>query len=405
MGIYSPQSLGIKAPTGGFQTGGWYNARQYWNGTLGEVNQIHQESNQQGAGKEVSAPVVAASNPAQNLAPGTNEAYIASEKAKQEKLNPPVVGPSGTPNFVSDTTTPTNNAGGTSAIGSAKPTIDLTSVYNTAYNTPEITASNKAVSDAQAEIDKAQAAHDAEMAIINDNPLYSAGTMTGKADKLDKKFSADLNRLQNAKAIAAGELAQKKADAEIKVNLAMKQYDINNQAYKDSLSLFNSLLDAGALINASGTDIAGYASTLGIPTSMINSIVSSQKAKAVNSQVITATDNSGNMTAVVINKDTGAVISKTSLGKIDGTKVGTATDTKQSYYNYAKSDARSGVTLQQMLQIYGGYLTPNEIYATYNSNSTHGPAKEDANMLKSYGINPGLNAADALSALLGGGGQ
>jgi hypothetical protein len=105
----------------------------------------------------------------------------------------------------------------------------------------------------------------------------------------------------------------------------------------------------------------------------------------------------------------GKIIGKTSLGQIGGTKKATATENKQTYYNYAKQDARSGVTLQQMLQIYGGYLTPNEIYATYNANSIkgqggYGLATESTEQLKAWGINPNLSAADALSAILGGGG-
>ena len=45
--IYDPTSLGIKPPSGGFQVGGWYSGRQFWNGTLSEPGQIHPSSNQQ----------------------------------------------------------------------------------------------------------------------------------------------------------------------------------------------------------------------------------------------------------------------------------------------------------------------------------------------------------------------
>lgn len=394
MSTYSPSQLGIKPPSGGFQTGGWYNSRQYWNGTLSDPGVIHPESNQQGAGKEVSAPVIAASNPAQGLTPGTNEAYIAQQRANQAKQNPTpaVAGPSGTPNFVDESGASIPGGGGIGALMSTKPTIDLTSVYNSAYNTPEVTAANKAISDAQAEIDKAQQAHDEEIALINDNPLYSAARMVGKQEKVDKKFSADLSRLQTAKALAADSLAKLKADAEIKVNLAMKQYDINNQAYKDQLDLFNTLLKEGALINASGSDIASYAVATGIPTSMIASIVAKQKNDEIKPQVITATDNAGNMTAVVIDQNTGNVINRTSLGRIGGADKTTQSENKEVYVSQAKTDARSGVTLQQMLQIYSpNYLSPDEVYGIYNSNSVagqggYGPAKETPEQLRQLGI-------------------
>lgn len=50
MATYNPQQLGIQAPSGGFQTGGWYEGRQFWGGTLSDPGQIHPSSNQQGAG-------------------------------------------------------------------------------------------------------------------------------------------------------------------------------------------------------------------------------------------------------------------------------------------------------------------------------------------------------------------
>ena len=51
--LYSPESLGIKAPSGGFQEGGWYNGRHYWGGQLSDPGVINPISNQQGAGQEV----------------------------------------------------------------------------------------------------------------------------------------------------------------------------------------------------------------------------------------------------------------------------------------------------------------------------------------------------------------
>src|SRR3990167_653722 len=66
---YAPEQLGIKAPSGGFQTGGWYSGRQYWNGTLSDPGVIHPQSNQQGAGG------------AAYVAP-KDQAFIQAEQAK-----------------------------------------------------------------------------------------------------------------------------------------------------------------------------------------------------------------------------------------------------------------------------------------------------------------------------------
>jgi hypothetical protein len=46
MATYSPDKIGVKAPQGGFQTGGWYSGRMFYNGTLGEPGQFHPESDQ-----------------------------------------------------------------------------------------------------------------------------------------------------------------------------------------------------------------------------------------------------------------------------------------------------------------------------------------------------------------------
>ena len=69
MATYSPESLGIKPPAGGFKVGGWYSGRQYWGGTLSEPGVIHPSSDQPGAGGQA------------YVAP-KDVAYIAAERAK-----------------------------------------------------------------------------------------------------------------------------------------------------------------------------------------------------------------------------------------------------------------------------------------------------------------------------------
>lgn len=356
------------------QEGGWYDARRFLGGTL--LNPGEYEP-----GKLTSQEVIAQTSP-------ENVAYVQQQRQKVAQNPEQPVVPTTQPTTPVATTPETAVTSPTPF--KTQPTIDVQNVYNTAYNTPEITA-------AQKEIDDAQKAYDEAQAIIDDNPLYSEATRIGKSRKLSDQFEADITRMEN-------KMARLKADAEIKVNVAMKQYDINNQAYKDQLSLFNNLLAAGGLTNASGSDLAGYAVATGIPVSMLESIVSKQKQESVKPQAITSTDNDGNVTVSIVDTMTGKIIGKSSLGQIGAGKTATATENKQTYYNYAKQDARSGATLQQMLQIYGGYLTPNEIYATHNANSPK-PSTTTPEQLKTWGINPNISAADVLSAILGAGGK
>ncbi len=349
--------------TSKYQVGGWYEGRQ-WNGqTLGAPGVINMPG-VPGSGQPVSNEVIAQTNPA-------NVAYIQQQQQQMAGAQP---GGAAQPGMA--------GAGAGMALGNPQPTIDVQGVYNSAFNTPEITS-------AQSEIDVKQKAYDDAQAIINDNPFYSEATRVGKSQQLTQQFNSEMSRLQD-------KAARLKADAEIKVNLALKQYDINNQAYKDQLSLFNSMLSAGGLTNASGSELASYAVATGIPVSMLEGIIAKQKKDEIKPQLIT--DNNGNVT--IIDAMTGTVINK--VPGIGGAKTGTTTENKQFYADSAKQDARSGVTFQQMFQIYQGYLAPNEIYAIYNANSKFGPAKENEATLKQYGVNPNINQNDAISSWLSG---
>jgi ElaB/YqjD/DUF883 family membrane-anchored ribosome-binding protein len=70
------------APAGGFQQGGWYEGRQYWDGTFSEPGQINKLSNQQGAGQQVSKEVIAQTNP-------NNVSYI-DNQISANNIQPPV---------------------------------------------------------------------------------------------------------------------------------------------------------------------------------------------------------------------------------------------------------------------------------------------------------------------------
>ena len=76
MAVYTPEQLGIKAPSGGFQLGGWYSGRQFWGGTLGDPGQFHPQSDQvkQGQTQAYVAP--------------ENQAYIQQEISANQMQAP-----------------------------------------------------------------------------------------------------------------------------------------------------------------------------------------------------------------------------------------------------------------------------------------------------------------------------
>ena len=264
------------AAPAGAQEGSWINGQQVWGGQLGPKGVII-NPNQPGYGQPVSKEVVDQTNPA-------NWAY----------LHPGDVTGAGT-----------GMLGGTGA-----PTLDLQSVYNSAYNTPEIKA-------AQAEYDTKVKARDAALASVNDNPFYVEGTRVGKQAKVNEAAGNDLTRLQN-------QLAQLRSDAEIKVNIATKQYDINNQAYQNNLSMVNSLISSGGLTGATTADLAKYASLTGMPVSLLQGVLEKQQqalatGNKLQTDMITSTDDKGNVTVAIIDTQTGKVIGKNSLGVIGKT--------------------------------------------------------------------------------------
>ena len=89
MAVYSPESLGIKAPSGGFLTGGWYSSRQYWNGTLSEPGVIHPSSSQQGAGQAVSNEVIAQTAP-ENVSYIEQQRQISTSQVSANQIQAPV---------------------------------------------------------------------------------------------------------------------------------------------------------------------------------------------------------------------------------------------------------------------------------------------------------------------------
>lgn len=350
------------------QQGAWYDGMQFWGGTLSQPGQINTQSNQQGAGQPVSQEVIGQTNP-------DNVAYINAQR-KQAGLTPSPTVPQPTTPTTTPTTQPTTSSGLGELAGLNQPKINLPQLYETMYQ-------SSGIRDIEAGLTTKTNEYNAQVAKIKDNPYLSEATMTGRISKLESKYNADALAIKN-------DIAMKKADIETKLNLQTKQFDIENEQVKLAWDQFNSLLSSGALDNASGEDIAQLTRATGISSSMIQSAigVSQQKNKPkVNTQVIQVDDGT-NISAVVIDQDTGKVINTQVIGQSKPEKAtkATASETKAQEEEGNRqnliTDIKNGITLKSLVNYYGSALTIEEIYRLYNSYSPRGQAKEDIEDVK-----------------------
>jgi hypothetical protein len=284
------------------EQGGWYDGQQFWGGTLSQPGQINSQSNQIGAGQPVSQEVIAQTNPA-------NVSYINAERQRAGLTPAPsVYNPTPQP---SSRTPATTGASGSGVGFTAPETINLPKLYESLYV-------SSGIRDIESELMSKTNAYNTQVAKIKDNPYLSEATMTGRIKKIEEKFSADTQAIKN-------DIAMRKADIETKLNLETKQFDINSQQTQLAWQQFNTLLNSGALDNASGEDIANITRSTGISSSMIQSAIDASKKskeKPVNTQVIQSTNDAGVVTVSVINADTGEIINQQSLGSVGNVQNG-----------------------------------------------------------------------------------
>lgn len=365
MATYSAQQLGIKPPSGGFQEGGWYQGRQYVGGTFSDPGVIHQSSNQQGAGQAVSKEVNAQSAAAQGTTSSAFEAYL-----EQQRKSQPANALPGESSSFSGNGLPGGDGSGVPGSVTTPDILNLPNLYESLY-------ASSGIKDIEDKLTKDTLRYNEVKAGINDNPYLAEATRSGRIAKLDEKFNADAMAIKN-------DIATKKADIEMKLNLETKQFDIESQAAQTALDRFNTLLSAGALDNASGDDIANITRSTGLSSSAIYSAVNAQKMKNMDTQVISYDDGT-NQGFAVIDSKTGNVISTQKIAS-SKPKSGSSELKKTDYVSKLKSDAKSGATLSQIFAIYAGFLEPDEIYNLYNSSSKYGPDKGSVSSLSKYGV-------------------
>jgi hypothetical protein len=236
-------------------------------------------------------------------------------------------------------------------------TINLPEIYQNLYKTSGISEKETEMADYEKKYIEARNK-------ISDNPFLSASLVDSRLARLEGKYEQKVLPLKN-------EVATKKADIETQLNLQSKQFDINSESAKNALTYFNTLLEAGALTNASGEAIAQITRTTGLPSSVIQSAIQSNQAKNKELFIDTFTADNGEVTVVSMDKKTGEIVSQQSLGRVGNQQNGTAGSSTQSIKARFLEDAKTVKPVEGaghfavLVANYAPYLSLEEIYSLY----------------------------------------
>ena len=203
----------------------------------------------------------------------------------------------------------------------SRPTINIQEIYDRSMNNPDIFAAQEGIKVGQEKVAERRRALAQAEADINDNPFYSEATRVGRIAKLQDRANADIGLYQNDIVNSADALTRLKADAGTKIDIALKQHDIDNQAYQQSIQQFNMLLEAGGLNNATASDLAQIAQATGISTTMLKSMVDT-KRKASEPAPQLQTYDDGQQQYILAVDAGGNIVNRQVIGASKPTKTG-----------------------------------------------------------------------------------
>lgn len=315
MATYSPESLGIKAPAGGFQQGGWYGGRQYWGGTLSDPGVIHPSSNQQGAGKEVSKEVNAQSAAKQGKSAEELERYLEEQRRKQQQAK--VQSTSSGVSTASGSGKGITGGGGSTA---GKSSLNLEAERQKLFDELGIAQMQEEAAAKTAEIEARRAELEERKAEINENPWLAEASRTGRIRKLEELAQGEINNLINELNTIEGRRSEAEQSINQRLGIQVQQVGLDRQARADALQEMNLLLTSGAIAEGDIDTITRYAQSTGMSEQMISGLIKAANTPEVKPQVIQSQDNYGNVTVSVIDANTGAVINQQSLGAIGQSK-------------------------------------------------------------------------------------
>lgn len=287
----------------------------------------------------------------------------------------------------------TGGSGGAGGLPAA-PTINLNDQYNNLISESGISDIERQANETQAQIDALeQEAADAR-AKVGENPFLSEAALNGRIAKIDKKLGEKTAVLAKQLGNFQTSIQSKKDEVNNKLGLTVQQYNLDRAAKQDNMTNFNTLLASGALIGATAADIAALAQQTGLAPSFIQSAI--KQSQVSEPQIITQTDDNGNVSIISIDKKTGNILNTVSagkLGKADNSGGGSSAGNIKASF---KTDAESvqgrnieGTWVGQFPQLvlkYAPYMSLEEIYKEYLATplgKKYGTPSEDPSDIKS----------------------
>lgn len=203
--------------------------------------------------------------------------------------------------------------GGLGSVNVSKPTINLSDVYTKALTDSGVQQYQSEADAIQGNIDQRRQALTIATTGINDNPFYSEATRVGRVSKLNDIAQQDIGNFVNQQSVAQNKVSTAKADAQVKLNIATQQYNIESQDYQQQVQTFNNLLTSGGLNGLDPAEYGNIAQIIGIPVSAVKSVIEQSKAKSdVPPQIMTVDD--GVNQKVVALDSKGNIVNESVLG-------------------------------------------------------------------------------------------
>lgn len=279
-----------------------------------------------------------------------------------------------------------------------RPTIDLKSTYSDLYSSLGIADYKTQIEEKQQEILALRSQTDDAIALINENPWASSANRTGRIAKLEADYENKATLINAETALIQNQYESAMSELNTQMNLTTQQYGYDVANFDANLTQLNSLLDMGALDNASLSSLETIAAQTGMTSDMITSMISASKQSKVNPTLIQNTDDYGNVTLTLVDANTGNLINQQTLSGVATTSLKSSGKSGGSDYSdseYAQLELTNAIE---------DYLTQNVSWASqYNPSATSESQyiwlDQFQNLYQQYASRAGLSFKEFLSMM------